>query len=150
MNSSAGDAPSQSGQVCMLPRVVLADQSIAVLDRLEASILDVSRVVGRTTNAHDAIRSVHRGNPQLAVFDIAIANGVDLLRVVKRHIPPVIAVVLTHSAEETTRNYCLRLGAEYFLDKIRDYNQVRQILIAVGNKLAAAPRNRRHSDGLRA
>jgi len=56
------------------------------------------------------------------------------LRRIKRHPLPVITVVLTHSAEETTRQYCLRLGAEYFLDKIREFDKVREIVITVGRQ----------------
>ena len=116
-----------------VPRVLIADQSAAVIERLAASIDDVAHVIGRATNAHDAMNGIRNGNPHLTVFDVAIANGIDLLRQIKLHRPPVIIVVLTHSVEETTRRYCLRLGAEYFLDKIHEFDKVRQIVIAVGS-----------------
>jgi DNA-binding NarL/FixJ family response regulator len=112
-----------------LPRVLIADPSAAVTDRLAASIADVAQVIGRVTQAQDALHVIHTGNPHLTVFDVAIANGIDLLRQIKRHQPPVIAVVLTHSAENVTRDYCLRLGADYFLDKLREFHRVREILI---------------------
>lgn len=115
-----------------LPRVLIADPSALVIERLVTSINDVAQVVGHATNAQDAITLIRAGNPQLTVFDVALANGVDLLRQIKTHQPPVIAVVLTHSAEDTTRRYCMRLGAEYFLDKIRDFHRVREIVISVG------------------
>lgn len=124
--------PGSEGTPRQVPRVLIADQSAAVIDRLAASINDVAQVVGRATNAHDAIHVIRSADPHLTVFDIAVANGVDLLRYIKAHQPPVIAVVLTHSAEETTRQYCLRLGAEYFLDKIREFHKVREIVVALG------------------
>lgn len=111
--------------------MLIADPSAAVMDRLADSIHDVAQVVGRATNARDAISVVRAANPQLTIFDISVANGVELLRVLKSHQPPVVAVVLTHSAEDTTRRYCLRLGAEYFLDKIQDFQKVREIVKAL-------------------
>ena len=103
-----------------LPRVLIADPSAVVIERLVSSIDDVARVVGRATTARDAINGIRLGNPHLAVFDIAIGNGIELLKQIKSHQPPVVTVVLTHSVEETTRRTCLRLGADYFLDKIRE------------------------------
>ena len=113
-----------------LPHVFIADPSAAVMERLAASFAGVARVIGRATNAHDAIRGILNGNPHLAVIDIALNNGIDLLKKIKNHQPPVTVVVLTHSADETTRRVCLRMGAEYFLDKLRDFNKVREILIS--------------------
>lgn len=122
----------------MMPRVLIADASALVIDRLAASISDVAHVVGRTTTAQEAITLVRNSRPQLTVFDVAIAHGVDLLRFMKTHQPPVIAVVLTHSVEDTTRHYCMRLGAEYFLDKLRDFHRVREIVIAAGRSAQPA------------
>lgn len=121
----------------MVPRVLIADQSHAVIERLATSIADVALVVGRVTTAQDALGVVRNLHPQLTILDVAIPNGIDLLRRIKRHPLPVITVVLTHSAEETTRQYCLRLGAEYFLDKIREFDKVREIVINAGKQWRA-------------
>jgi DNA-binding NarL/FixJ family response regulator len=128
--SSNQNSPGATGGA--MPRVLIADPSTLVIDRVAALINDVAQLVGHATNTQDAIAMIRNGNPHLTVFDVAIANGVDLLRYIKTHQPPVIAVVLTHSAEDTTRHFCMRLGAEYFLDKIRDFHRVREIVISVG------------------
>lgn len=133
MNNSNGNKQVSQTENHAVPRIVIADQSAAVIERLMASIKDVAQVVGHATNAHDAIRHVHSNNPHLTVFDVAIANGIDLLRQIKNHQPPVIVIVLTHSAEDTTRRYCQRLGAEYFLDKLSEFHKVREILVAISD-----------------
>lgn len=115
-----------------LPRVFVADPSAAVIERLVALIDSVSHVVSRATNARDALDGIRSSKPHLAVFDIGIDHGTDLLIQIKRQQQPVIAVVLTHSAEEATRRACLRLGADYFLDKIHEFSKVREIIIAIG------------------
>jgi DNA-binding NarL/FixJ family response regulator len=140
MNRSTSDPNAAGAQRTAMPRVLIADPSVLVIERLAASIDDVALVIGRATNAHDALTVVRNGDPQVTVFDVAIDHGIDLLRQIKARQPPLIAIVLTHSAEETTRHYCMRLGVEYFLDKIRDFHRVREIVIAVGGggKPAAA------------
>lgn len=116
-----------------LPSVFIADPSAAIIERLAASISDVAHVIGHATNAHDAIIGVRHTNPHVAVLDIGIPNGIDLLKKIKNHQPPVIVAILTHSAEDDTRRICLRLGAEYFFDKIHAFDQVREIVITVGS-----------------
>lgn len=116
-----------------LPCVFIADPSAAIIERLAASISDVAHVIGSATNAHDAIIGVRLANPHVAVLDIGIPNGIDLLKKIKNHHPPVIVAILTHSAEDDTRRICLRLGAEYFLDKIHAFDQVREIVITIGS-----------------
>jgi DNA-binding NarL/FixJ family response regulator len=116
-----------------LPRVFIADPSAAVTERLAASLDGVAAVIGHATNARDALDGIRNGNPRITVLDIAI-DGVELLRQIKNHQPPVIVVVLTHSAEETTRTVCLRHGADYFLDKIHEFDKVREIVIAAGSR----------------
>lgn len=116
------------------PRVLIADPSAAVIERLAAMIDDVAITVSRATNSRDAINGMRQHNPHLAVFDIAIDKGIELLQQVKNHQPKVVAVVLTHSAEETTRRICLRLGADYFLDKIREFERVREVVISISDR----------------
>ncbi|MEQ1772532.1 MAG: response regulator [Burkholderiales bacterium] len=117
----------------ILPRVFIADPSAAVMERLAAAIDDVAEIVGRATNARDALDGIRNGNPRITVLDIVL-NGVELLRQIKNHQPPVIVIVLTHSAEDATRRLCLRHGADYFLDKIHEFGKVREIVISVGGR----------------
>lgn len=117
-----------------LPRVFIADHSPAIIDRLIASIDDVARVVGHATNARDTLAGVRSVNPDLTLLDIAVDNGFYLLRQIKQHRPPVMVVVLTHSTDDTTRRYCLLSGAEYFLDKLNEFDKVREIVIGLGSE----------------
>lgn len=111
-----------------LPRVFIVDQSPAVIARLAASIHDIATVMGSAANTRDAISGIRSGNPRFAVLDIAVDGGVELLRQIKNHRPAVITIILTHSADDTTRGFCRRLGADYFLDKIAEFGRVREII----------------------
>lgn len=122
-----------------LPSVFIVDHSPVIIQRLIASITDVAQVVGHATNAHDALVGVREHNPQLTVLDIALHHGLELLRQLNQHRPPVIVTILTHSVDDTTRRYCLRLGAAYFLDKLNEFEKVRDIVIASGGARRGTP-----------
>ena len=119
-----------------LPRVLIADPSAAIMERLATSLDGVADVMGCATNARDALERIRNGCLHVAVMDIVIVNGVELLRQIKNHQPPVTVVILTHSAEDATRRQCLRHGADYFLDKIHDFDKVRKIVVSIGGERA--------------
>jgi DNA-binding NarL/FixJ family response regulator len=138
MEESVAGKESDDLKSGAMPRVFVADTSSAFLERLVALINDVAHVVGTATTAQDAIDAIRRHQPHLTVFDVAMANGIDLLRQIKARQLPTIVVVLTHSVEEPTRRYCVRLGAEHFLDKLHEFGKVREIVMAVGTDGARA------------
>jgi DNA-binding NarL/FixJ family response regulator len=115
-----------------LPRIFIVDPSVAVTQRLTAAIADVAHVMGRAGNAQDAFDGICRCQPHLVVFDIVIVNGIRLLRQIKALDPPPIVAVLTHSVEQATRDRCLNLGAEHFLDKLREFEDIRKIVFSLG------------------
>ena len=77
----------------------------------------------------DAISAIRKLKPDITVFDIGLANGVELLTQVKARRPPPLVIILTHSVDASTRQVCLRLGAEYFLDKVHEFDKLREIVI---------------------
>lgn len=115
-----------------LPSVFIIDPSDAVTQRLTAAITDVAHVTGHAANAHEAFDGICRCRPHLVVCDIVIVNGIRLLRQIKALDPPPIVAVLTHSVEQANRDRCLNLGTEHFLDKLRDFADIRNIVVALG------------------
>lgn len=120
-----------------MPRVFIIDPSAAVTQRLTAAIADVAQVAGHAANAQDAFDGICRSQPQLVVIDIIIVNGFQLLRQIKALEPPPVVAVLTHSVEQASRERCLNLGAEHFLDKLRDFAHLRDIVVSLGDSTAA-------------
>lgn len=119
------------------PRVFIIDPSTAVTRRLTAAIADVSQVVGDAVSARAAYDGICRNRPQLVVMDIIIANGFRLLKQIKSLAPPPVVAVLTHSVDQASRERCRNLGAEYFLDKLRDFGHIRNIVVSLGGSTSA-------------
>lgn len=128
MKGSGSQQQTNGASTHARPRVFITDPSPAVIDRLVRLIEDIALVVGHATNARDTLSALRAAQPQLAVFDVAMTHGVELLIEIKQRSSGLIVAVLTHSADDTTRRRCLQLGADYFLDKLHDTPTLRQIV----------------------
>ena len=77
------------------------------------------KVVGRATNGHDAVRSVRRLRPDVAVACIALPgmNGIDATSRVREVSPSTHVVVLSASSSQEFVHRALHAGAMGFLSK---------------------------------
>jgi DNA-binding NarL/FixJ family response regulator len=64
------------------------------------------------------------------VLDIKLkaSSGIEVLRTLKRHMAAVAVIMLTNYATEEYRKKCLEAGAEYFLDKTNEFEQLFPII----------------------
>jgi DNA-binding NarL/FixJ family response regulator len=91
-------------------------------------------VVGRATTAHDALLNIRLTEPHLAICDITMAYGVELLIELKQRACGLIVAILTHSVDDTTRRKSQQLGADYFLDKLHETGRLRQIVSSISDR----------------
>lgn len=68
--------------------------------------------------------------PRVLVLDLHLQaeNGLELLRDLKLERATPLVIVLTNDATEHHRRSCIRLGADYFFDKSRQFEAVLQVL----------------------
>lgn len=125
--------------------VFIVDDSDLVRQHLMTLIQGVpgTRVVGEAALGFDAIRGIRRLKPQVVVLDISMpgGNGLEVLESVQydSHRPTII--VLTNFAHDRYRARCLELGADYFLDKLGEIEQVPAVIGRLGARnLPLAPR----------
>jgi len=64
------------------------------------------------------------------VLDIKLkaSSGIEVLRTIKRRVVSVAVIMLTNYATEEYRKKCLEAGAEYFLDKTNEFEQLCPII----------------------
>jgi DNA-binding NarL/FixJ family response regulator len=110
-------------------KVFLVDDSTIVLEKLTAMIsgIDSVEIVGQAKNAHDAIHSIVKLKPDVAILDIRLeggGNGMDVLKRIKKEIPPPIAIMLTNYPYPQYREKCQALGADYFFDKVTEIEKI--------------------------
>lgn len=95
-------------------------------------------VVGFAETEAEAIEGVTKLRPDVVILDIKLrqGNGLNVLRRIRQmSLPdPMVVMVLTNYGFENYQKRCMELGADYFLDKSTQFDQVNPILrrIAVG------------------
>jgi CheY-like chemotaxis protein len=114
-------------------KVLLIDDTVMILQRLKSLLESVEQVI-RTesaTSAEEALVIMDDYQPDLMVLDINMPGmgGIEMLR--KLHLlsanKPVV-IMLTNNTFAGYRDECMRLGADYFLDKSRDFLQIPAIV----------------------
>lgn len=113
-------------------RVFVVEDSPIVRERLLEMLSEIDGVdiVGDADNAADAVTSIVRLMPDVAVLDIKLRNGsgIAVLEQIRRQAPGVAAIMLTNFASTEHRQRCLTAGASYFFDKTNEFESVRGAL----------------------
>lgn len=99
------------------------------LVRLVEELPDV-HVVGVAGDIQSAYRGIIANDTDAMILDIQLAdgNGLTLLKSIKQSKPEVKVMVLTNHSTEDNRLHTLRAGADDFLDKSTDFEQIPSIL----------------------
>ena len=115
-------------------RVFLVEDSPIIRERLMESLQATGNVsvVGHADTERAAIASLAAGGWDAVVLDLQLKQGTGL-GVLKALPPPVRpdgarVIVLTNYAFPQYRDRCIALGADYFFDKSREYDRVRDVL----------------------
>ena len=124
-------------------RVFLVEDSELIRTRLVSMLAGVSGVdvIGHAESAADAIASILSARPDVLILDIKlkVGSGIEVLQKMKQRLPAMSVIMLTNYATEQYRKRCLEAGAEYFLDKTNEFDQLRPILQQFKNAQGELP-----------
>lgn len=117
-------------------KVLLIDDTVMILQSLQSLLSGVKQVseTAAATSAEEALSIMEEYQPDVMVLDINMPGmgGVEMLR--KLHLrdtaKPVV-IMLTNNTFAGYRDECMRLGADYFLDKSRDFLMIPSIVAKV-------------------
>ena len=117
-------------------RVLIVDDSRLVVKKL-TEILSESQCVIEVLYAYDldeAIIILQQKKFDIISLDINLsdASGIDLLKIIKKDYLGTIVAMLTNQASHYYKNLCTKLGADYFLDKSRDFDHFFNIVSSAG------------------
>lgn len=133
---AAIDGQQQDG-ILGIARQVLVVEDLPRIQELIREVVEAPgqlEVTGFVTTAQDAIDVCLATSPDALIVDLHLAqgSGIDVIKAVRRqcepHLQPII-LVLTNHATPQLEKACRRVGANYFLDKSKDFAQVRTILL---------------------
>ncbi|MDP3667226.1 MAG: response regulator [Sediminibacterium sp.] len=113
--------------------VLLIDDTVLILQRLKSLFAEIKQVkrTEAVTSAEEALSLLKRYQPDIMVLDINMPgmNGIEMLRTLgmSQTIKPIV-IMLTNTTFAGYRDECMRLGADYFLDKSRDFMLIPSIV----------------------
>jgi two-component system, OmpR family, response regulator len=141
----AGATPSAERRAL---RVLLVEDLVRVQNLLRELIDEPGRfeVAGLVETEADAILRYTELQPDAVVIDLNLRSGTGLgvimaLRRLQHPVRPLL-IVLTNHALPVLETACLNAGADYFLDKSRDFQKVRTLLENAWSNIGAAPHTR--------
>ena len=112
--------------------VFLVEDSAIIRERLFQMLeaLPNVKVIGYAETPTEAIEQIGISRPDVVILDIKLngGSGITVLRVIKQQMPDVIVVMLTNYTSGQFRSQCMQAGADYFLDKTNEFQNIAFIL----------------------
>jgi DNA-binding NarL/FixJ family response regulator len=113
-------------------RIYVVDDSKMVRARLVAMLkaLPDIEIAGEAETVAEALAGVQRLHADLIILDLQLkdGDGVVVLETAKRHPTPPCVAILTNHADEFHRARCESAGADFFLDKSKQFDRIPDIL----------------------
>lgn len=112
---------------------MLIDDTVMILQHLQTILSEVKEVTSTesVTSAEEALLLLDGYQPDVMVLDINMPgmSGIEMLRRLKlRQMMKPVVIMLTNNTFAGYRDECMRLGADYFLDKSRDFLMIPSIV----------------------
>lgn len=109
-------------------KVLIADDSIVVRERLVTILNELAGIetVGQAENVVEAINAIEKLRPDVVILDIRMpgGSGIDVLRRIKQAGTGPMVIILTNYPFPEYRQRCLNSGADFFLDKSTEFDQI--------------------------
>ena len=116
-------------------KVLLIDDSVMVGARILHLLSTVPslELLGQAKTVNEGLYLCQKTNPDIVFLDINLPDGtgIKLLKELKVRQPHTWVIMLTNSSSEFYRTKCAELGAEYFLDKTKDFHRIRDVIDAI-------------------
>jgi DNA-binding NarL/FixJ family response regulator len=113
-------------------KVLIVDDSDIMRERLVTIISEIEgvKVIGQAQNADEAMELVEKLEPDAVILDIRMTgeSGISVLQKIKTKKPAPIVIVFTNYPYPQYRQICLKLGADFFLDKSSEFHKLPEIL----------------------
>jgi CheY-like chemotaxis protein len=113
--------------------ILLIDDVTIILQKMRMflSIVPQVRQVDTASSAQEAFTFLQSSDPELVVLDVNMpgTNGIEILKRIRNSKgPQPVVVMLTNETGNHFKEACLQSGADYYLDKSKDFLQIPTII----------------------
>ena len=113
-------------------KIVIADDSSLMRDRIKSLLNSINNIsmVYEAKNGVEALQLILEKEPDLAILDIRMPemNGIEVLKKIRELKMKVKVCILTSYPYPQYRKRCLEAGADYFLSKTEDFEQLEIVI----------------------
>lgn len=113
-------------------KLLIADDSTFLRQRLSHLITELAGIenIIYAEDVPAAIKTIEAEKPDVVVLDIQMpgGSGIDVLKKVRKEDQKPIFIVFTNYPYPRFRKSCLAAGADFFLDKSFDHNELLVVL----------------------
>jgi len=113
-------------------KLFIADDSEMMRERIREMVLTVEGVelVGEAGDVRTSIKGILDLKPDVVILDIRMpgGSGLDVLRGVKGHVDAPLIIVFTNYPFPEYKEMAMKLGADYFFDKSKEFDEVQRVL----------------------
>lgn len=113
-------------------KVILADDSDLIRERLTEmlNMYKHAEIVGSHANGTDALASLRKLKPDLAILDLKMPglSGIEVVNEIRKEDKHVKIVILTFYSTDYYRNIAIKSGADFFFNKVDDFEEVSMVV----------------------
>jgi CheY-like chemotaxis protein len=117
--------------------VLVVDDSTPVRERLVDMLHDIPGVSAwEATNAQEALEVLDARVPRAVLLDVSMPgeSGLSIVARIKATHPAPVVVLLTNWPTEHHRREAVRLGADHFFDKSKDFSRACDVVRALAEE----------------
>ncbi|MBA7522190.1 Sensory transduction protein LytR [subsurface metagenome] len=119
-------------------KLLIADDSALLRQRLSMLITEFLGItdIEQTEDVPGTIEAIKSKKPDVVVLDMRMpgGSGIDVLKKVQKEDQKPIIIVFTNYPYPRFRKSCLAVGADFFLDKSFNHNELLGVLKKLKNK----------------
>jgi DNA-binding NarL/FixJ family response regulator len=119
--------------------IFIVDDSEPLRERLVKMLSEIDgvEIVGQAGNAAEAIEGIRNLKPKIVILDVQMpgGNGFKVLKAIKKGKNPPLILMFTNHDYPQYRKKCMQLGADFFLDKTKDFDNLINMFTVLAGRL---------------
>jgi DNA-binding NarL/FixJ family response regulator len=115
--------------------ILIVDHSYFISDRITGILNEIEAVknIFTATDFTSAVKCLQENEIDIILMDIGLTGktGIALLKFITGHYPETKTVVLSNQMSEYYHKLCKDMGASFFIDKSKDFDQIPEIIASI-------------------
>jgi len=116
-----------------IKQVIIVDDYKLIRERVKdlLSSLSSCKVLAEAANGLEAIELISSLKPDVVILDIKMPDmtGIEVLQAVEDMLHDMTIIIFSNYSSSQYQSKCIELGADHYLDKTKDFEKLKSILL---------------------